>query len=184
MFTDEATFTRRGVFNWRNSHYWEEENPHAIKARHFQHKFKLNIWCGIIGDQLLGPYVLPPNLNGDSYLFFLENTLSDILDDLSLDVRRKMWFMQDGAPPHFSLAVRNHLNDVFPQRWIGRGSDFQWPPRSPEYNPLDFYFWGHMKSLVYANEINTRDELWRYIQNAANLIRGQNNIFLTSENPL
>ncbi|CAG9840654.1 unnamed protein product [Diabrotica balteata] len=55
MFTDEATFTRREVFNWRNSDYWEEENPHAIKARHFQHEFKLNIWCGIIGDQLLGP---------------------------------------------------------------------------------------------------------------------------------
>ncbi|CAG9837332.1 unnamed protein product [Diabrotica balteata] len=100
-----------------------------------------------------------------------------IRDDLSLDVRRKMWFMQDGAPPHFSLAVRNHLHDVFPQRWIGRRSDFQWPPGSPEYNSLDFYFWGNMKSLVYANESNTRDELWRYIQNAANLIRGQNNIF-------
>lgn len=177
MFTDEATFTRRGIFNWRNSHYWEEENPHALKERHFQHEFKLNIWCGIIGDKLLGPYVLPPNLNGGSYLFFLQNTLSDILDDLSLDIRSKMWFMQDGAPPHFPLVVRHHLSSTFPQRWIGRGSDFEWPPRSPDYNPLDFYVWGHLKSLVYSNEINSRDELWRKIQNAANFIRGQNNIF-------
>ncbi|KAJ8956900.1 hypothetical protein NQ318_014318, partial [Aromia moschata] len=27
LFTDEATFTRRGVFNWRNNHLWDSENP-------------------------------------------------------------------------------------------------------------------------------------------------------------
>lgn len=177
LFTDEATFTRRGVFNWRNTHYWEVENPHAVKERHFQHEFKINVWCGIIGDQLLGPFVLPPNLNGQSYLFFLQNTLADILHAFMLDIRSRMWFMQDGAPPHFSIEVRNYLDETFPRRWIGRGSEFAWPPRSPDYNPLDYYVWGHMKSLVYANTINSREELWDKIQNAANFIRGQENVF-------
>ncbi|KAJ8913071.1 hypothetical protein NQ315_006572 [Exocentrus adspersus] len=40
LFTDEATFTRRGIFNYRNKHVWDTENPHAITARHFQHEFK------------------------------------------------------------------------------------------------------------------------------------------------
>ena len=33
-----------------------------------------------------------------------------------------------------------------------------------------------MKSLVYANATNSREELWDNIQNAANFIRGQENV--------
>ena len=29
-------------------------------------------------------------------------------------------FQQDGAPPHWSLNVREYLDNVFPNRWIGR----------------------------------------------------------------
>lgn len=176
-FTDEATFTRRGVFNWRNAHIWDIENPHLPRESHFQHEFKINVWCGFLGDRLLGPYELPTNLNGNSYLEFLQTDLFDELETLSLNLRRNIWFMQDGAPPHYSIAVRNYLNEQFPHRWIGRGSEFQWPPRSPDLNPLDFYFWGHMKSLVYAQAINSRQELWQQVQNAANFIRNQPNIF-------
>ncbi|KAJ8878685.1 hypothetical protein PR048_019270 [Dryococelus australis] len=31
-------------------------------------------------------------------------------------------FQQDGAPPHWHLAVRGYLNETLPQRWIGRGA--------------------------------------------------------------
>ncbi|XP_023313016.1 uncharacterized protein LOC111693108 [Anoplophora glabripennis] len=65
LFTDEATFTRRGVFNWRNSHSWELENPHLPREQHFQHEFSINIWCGILSDNILGPFVLPRPLNGE-----------------------------------------------------------------------------------------------------------------------
>ncbi|KAJ8959667.1 hypothetical protein NQ318_021855 [Aromia moschata] len=40
LFTDEATFTRRGVFNWRSNHLRDSESPHAVKERHFLHEFK------------------------------------------------------------------------------------------------------------------------------------------------
>ncbi|KAJ4435081.1 hypothetical protein ANN_23656 [Periplaneta americana] len=38
---------------------------------------------------------------------------------------------------HFALAVRQHLNAVFRNRWISRGSNndpasLPWPPRSPD----------------------------------------------------
>ena len=85
--------------------------------------------------------------------------------------------MQDGAPPHYPLIVRNYLDQQFPRRWIGRGSEFPWPPRTPECNPLDFYFWGHMKTLVYSHEVYSREELWQQIVNSANFIANQPNIF-------
>ncbi|KAJ8943306.1 hypothetical protein NQ318_004747 [Aromia moschata] len=40
LFPDEATFTGLGVFNWRNNHLSDSENPHALEERHFQHEFK------------------------------------------------------------------------------------------------------------------------------------------------
>lgn len=51
-----------------------------------------------------------------------------------------LWFQQDGAPPHYSVAVRNYLNNTFPERWIGRRGTIEWPPRSPDLTPLDFFY--------------------------------------------
>ena len=56
--------------------------------------------------------------------------------------------MHDGAPPRFSRAVRQFLNQRFANKWIGRGDPVAWPARSPDFNPLDFHLWGHLKSIV------------------------------------
>ena len=48
---------------------------------------------------------------------------------------------------------------TFPNRWIGRGSTINWPPRSPDLIPLDFCLWGLTKSEVYRKKVDTRDEL-------------------------
>lgn len=177
LFTDEATFTRRGVFNLKNKHVWEMENPHVTTERHFQHEFKINVWCGIVGNFVLGPYELPAKLNGQSYLNFLQHGLVDLFDDLPLETRQDMYFMQDGAPAHYSLQVRNYLNTVFPNRWIGRGSQLPWPARSPDFNPMDFCFWGYVKSIVYSQKINSREELWEKIVSAVEDFRNQGILF-------
>lgn len=149
LFTDEAQFSRDGVVNFHNVHVWAVENPHDIRQYRHQVQFSLNVWAGIVGDEIIGPYFFPRILNGDTYLDFLENNLRDLLDPVPLIFRQRLWFMHDGAPPHFRLTVRNHLNLAFPNRWIGRGGPIPWPPRSPDCNPLDFFFWGYLKSLVY-----------------------------------
>jgi hypothetical protein len=73
LFSDEATFTREGIFNSRNSHVWAEENPRGTLSRGRQEHFGVNVWAGIVGEQLIGPYILPPHLNGHIYLTFLRD---------------------------------------------------------------------------------------------------------------
>jgi len=68
------------------------------------------------------------------------------------------------------ISVRQHLNHRLPNRWIGRGSAQNWPPRSPDLNPLDYHAWGYLKAMVYAHKVNTREELLQRILSAARSI--------------
>ena len=62
FFTDDACFTREGIFNTQNSHVWAEENPHAASVHCHQQRFLVNVWAGIVNDFLIGPYLLPRRL--------------------------------------------------------------------------------------------------------------------------
>lgn len=172
LWTDECTFTRRGLFNQHNRHMWAHENPFLVEEDNFQHRFSLNVWAGIIGPCILGPVFLP-RLNGPVYLEFLRNTLPELLDDVPLRFIRGLHYQHDGAPAHFELNVRRHLTDIYQQRWIGRGAPVQWPPRSPDLTPLDFFLWARVKSLVYddGNGPATVQELRNKITAAFETIR-------------
>jgi Helix-turn-helix domain (DUF4817) len=177
LFTDEANFSRNKIMNFHNDHMWAENNPHAIIEGRHQHQFSVNVWAGIIGNILVGPHFFPNRLNGDVYYNFIRDDLPELMDAVPLRTRLLMWFMHDGAPPHFAIAVRNYLNQQYPDRWIGRGGPHQWPARSPDLNPLDFYLWGHLKQLVYSTPIETVDELQLRIINGFNMIRARPEIF-------
>ena len=80
LFTDEACFS--GYFNSRNSHIWDDENPHAVFIRVHQARLNVNIWGGILRDYLLGSVVIPDRLNGAAYLEFLQNTLPLLMEEI------------------------------------------------------------------------------------------------------
>jgi hypothetical protein len=120
LWTDEALFTRQGVFNFHNMHMWKVENPTAVREMSFQNRFSINVWSAVIGDRFLGPHIFQGNLNGDLYLDFLQHDLPQLLDTIDPALRQEIIFQQDGAPPHFTNEVREWLHLNFPT-WIGRG---------------------------------------------------------------
>jgi hypothetical protein len=77
-----------------------------------------------------------------------------------------MYYQHDGA----CLIIRQYLNHKFPNRWIGCGGAQNWPPWSPDLNPLDYHVWGYMKTMVYANKVNMREEILQQILSAARSI--------------
>ena len=97
--------------------------------------------------------------------------LPQLLEDVPLDKRSRIYFQHDGAPPHSSRGVKNFLNYRFPGRWIGRCGPHHWPARSPDLSPLDYFVWGWMKELVYSEKLETRDALLGRILDAADYIR-------------
>jgi hypothetical protein len=62
------------------------------------------------------------------------------------------YFQQDGAPPHYHQDVRTYLDETVPGQWIGQRGAVEYPPRSPDVTPLDFYLWRTLKDMVYCRK--------------------------------
>lgn len=170
LWTDESRFDREGITNLHNLHHWAHENPRVKRQRSFQRRFSVNVWAGVIGNQLIGPHFLPDRLNGENYLQFLMDDLPRLVEEV-FDEDRPIVFQHDGCPAHWSVNVRELLDNSFSNSWIGRGGPIPWPARSPDLTPLDFYVWGRAKELVYATEVGSREELIQRINAAFDIMK-------------
>lgn len=66
--------------------------------------------------------------------------LPELLDDMHLDIRKRMYFLYDGGPSHFRKYVRHFLYNTFPGHWIERSRPVAWPPSSPDYRRQKSFF--------------------------------------------
>lgn len=133
----------------------------------------MNMWAGIMNNRIIGPVRLVNRLDADSYMEFLLNTLPDLLEqELTQQEMDRMIFQHDGAPAHTANATQELLHEMFPNGYIGRGGMIEWPARSPDFNPLDYYLWGKLKDIVYHNggTFNNEEELTEQIIQAAHEI--------------
>ncbi|GFS95942.1 uncharacterized protein TNCV_4277361 [Trichonephila clavipes] len=65
--------------------------------------------------------------------------------------------------------IERHVGD----RLISRFGSVNWPPRSCDLTPLDYFLWGYVKSLVYADKPQTLDHLEDNIRRVIADIRPQ-----------
>lgn len=71
LFSDESTFCTNGTVNKQNTRIWARENPYVIQETHTQTRQKLNLWAGILGDRIIGPFFIEGSLNTAKYLIIL-----------------------------------------------------------------------------------------------------------------
>ena len=166
FFSDESTFHVSGLINRHNSRIWGSQNPHETYELE-RDSPKLNVWCGIMHDKIIGPFFLAEkSITAQIYLNLLTEYVSPQLEQYQLQVV----FQLDGAPPHWGLQVRQFLNDTFPERWIGRDSPILWPPRSPDITPLDFFLWGYVMDIVYRIKVRDVSDLQQRIIEALDTV--------------
>lgn len=173
LWTDEANFSNRGMFNRKNVHYWSKENLFLVHPRNPQIQFNINVWCGLIGSKIIGPVFYEGTLTGRRYVDMVSEILEEYLDDVNLEERNRIFFQQDGAPPHEFHEVKTLLDRLFQERWIARNGPIRWPPRSPDITPLDFYFWGYVKDQVYKSRYANLAELQNSIRDIIASIDGR-----------
>ena len=122
-------------------------------------------------------------IDGMKYLHILQNHLVPYLKKHHMCSRSV--FQQDGAPPHIHNDVRNFITETFGEaNVISRFYPHKWPPRSPDLSPVDFWYWGHVKRLVYGSGLpSSKAQLIQKIKDATNQIslrnvKSANNSFL------
>ena len=54
----------------------------------------------------------------------------------------RIWWAQDGAPAHRRIIVRDRLYVLFRSHVVMLGHAREWPPRSTDFTPLDFFSLG------------------------------------------
>ncbi|KAL6416511.1 hypothetical protein ACFW04_011756 [Cataglyphis niger] len=117
IFSDESLFIRERIFNSHNMHFWSKENPRA-RLRSFQTCWKINMWAGIMGNQIFDPVILPDIFTSQIYIEILKDNLPDFLEEVPLLERNEIIFQQDGARPYNARILTNYLNEQFPGRWM------------------------------------------------------------------
>lgn len=162
LWTDEAHFTLDGSVFTRNCVIWSPTNPHAI-VTHSLHPQRITVWCGFTSNFILPPYFFDScTINQHSYLRVLNESVIPELHNRRC--MRRITFQQDGAPPHIATAVKELLAKTFGNRIISRHFENEWPPRSPDIAPPDYWLWGSLKAKVYASTPKSLPELKSAIQ--------------------
>lgn len=163
IWSDEAIFKLNGHVNKHNCVYWCEENPHVTITQEINSPGVI-AWCAICSNGIVGPFFFDTHVNADSYLALLKEKLWPAVEHHS--EAPNLYFQQDGAPPHYAKVVRQWLDEKFPERWLGRRGPVEWPPRSPDLTPPDFFLWGVLKERVYAKKPQTIEDLKHEIEAA------------------
>ena len=82
--------------------------------------------------------------------------LPDLRNNASVE---NCYVQQDGAPSHYAKKVKDYLNQLFLDRWIGRRGPLKWAARSPDLTPCDFFLWRFLKSKVFFTRPQNLEEL-------------------------
>ncbi|GFW37652.1 hypothetical protein TNCV_415381 [Trichonephila clavipes] len=152
-----------------------ESNPQVYVETPL-HPEKLTVWCALWAGGIIGPYFFKNDeghnvtVNGDRYRAMITNFFIPELNNHDV---QELWFQQECATCHTARATIDLLKDTFGDRLISRFGPVNWPPRSCDLTPLDYFLWGYVKSLVYADKPQTLDHLEDNIRRVIADIRPQ-----------
>ncbi|GFW97825.1 transposable element Tc3 transposase [Trichonephila clavipes] len=175
LFRDEAHFWLNGNVNKQNCRIWSEANPQVYVETPL-HPETLTFWCALWAGGIIGPYFFKNDeghnvtVNGDRYRAMITNFFIPELNNHDV---QELWFQQDDATCHTARATIDLLEDTFGDRLISRFGPVNWSPRSCDLTPLDYFLWGYVKSLVYADMPQTLDHLEDNIRRVIADIRPQ-----------
>ncbi|GFU34335.1 transposable element Tc3 transposase [Trichonephila clavipes] len=172
---DEAHFWLNGYVNKQNCRIWSEANPQVYVETPL-HQEKLTVWFALGAGGIIGPYFFKNDkdhnvtVNGDRYRAMITNFFIPELNNHDV---QELGFQRDGATCHTARATIDLLKDTFGDCLISRFGPVNWPPRSCDLTPLDYFMWSYVKSLVYADKPQTLDHLEDNIRRVMADIRPQ-----------
>ncbi|GFX12707.1 DUF4817 domain-containing protein [Trichonephila clavipes] len=141
LFRDEAHFWLNGYVNKQKCCIWSEANPQVYVETPL-HTEKLTVWGTLWAGGIIGPYFFKNDeghnvtVYGDRYKAMITNFF---VPELNKHEVQELWFQQDGATCHTARATIDLLKDTFCDCLNSRFGPVNWPPRSCDLTPLDYF---------------------------------------------
>ena len=152
-FQDEKDFTLEVPTNRQNNRVYSRGKKSDINEERLYHEGnkqskKLMVSCCLSWNGVTPPFFVDPaktKVTGNYYTKHLRTQLIPACEKLYPE--NNFIFQQDGATSHTCNVCQAYLKDT-----LGRGrfvSKTEWPPKSPDLNILDYYFWDRVATKVY-----------------------------------
>ena len=148
---DESGFALNTSVNTHNIREYCPRREHPLDFEYVRNddRQKLTVWIGLMGNRtIIGPFCFRQSIHGEDYLDMMDEEIVPALRQLrryrgrrNNQFRRIRW-AQYGAPPHRRRFVTDRLVELFGDRVIALNHAVEWPHRSPDLTPLDFFLWG------------------------------------------
>ena len=139
--SNEAHFHLGDYVNKWNCRICGLENPKTIIEKPF-HPQRVTVLCDFWAGGIIGPYFFENeagaavSVNGLRYRTMINEFLWPEMEDMDVD---DVYYQQDGVTCHTGGESIGLLREKFPGRVISRNGDYNWPPRSCDLTPLDFF---------------------------------------------
>ena len=164
LFSDEKLFTVEEAYNQQNDRILSSTAstiPEEYRyVKRVQKPCSVMVWAGISS---LGrtPIVFIPTgvkINAQTYQNLV---LKPIVKDLSKSMfnNEPFLFQQDGAPAHTANTTQSWLHSEIPDFICKQ----EWPPSSPDLNPLDFSVWSILQTKACCKSHKNLEALKRSI---------------------
>ena len=170
VWSDEAHFTVDGTVYTHQCIVWSPFNTHASVTTKLYPE-RVTVWCGFSSEFIIGPFFFEENVTSDRYLKMIKEFLIPQLKQKR--AFSKAYFQQDGATPHTASVVRDFLTKKFQGRVIGSKFENDWPARSPDLAPPDYWLWGTLKGRVYQRRPKSIPEQKDVIRDEISKIKTQ-----------
>ena len=154
IFQDEKDFSHQVPTNRQNNWVYFNGPKKDVQPEHLYNEGNKFLKKVVGGNGI--------NVNEASYLKHLRDDLIPAVE--AMYPNKDFTFVQDSAPSHRANQVQNFLKQKLKSRFV---KNTDWPPKLPDCNPLDYYFWDRVQEKVYGGcccyPFATIDELKRRI---------------------
>ncbi|GFW06983.1 uncharacterized protein TNCV_3691791 [Trichonephila clavipes] len=136
LFSDEAHFWLNGYVNKQNCRIWSEANPQVCVETPLHPEKLTGVFYGLVVSFFKNDEGHNVTVNGDRYRAMFTTFFIPELNNHDV---QELWLQQDGATCHTARTTIDSLKDTFGDRLISRFGPVNWPPRSCDLTPLDYF---------------------------------------------
>lgn len=162
IFSDEKLFLMEECHNAKNDVVYAarfDDIPRKkLSVQRYQNKSSVMVWAGVSHRGKLPLIFIDKGVKINSTYYreeILEHALKGKVDGLYPE--HDWIFQQDSAPAHKSKVNQQWCRENCPS-FI---STEEWPPSSPDLNPLDFSIWGILEAKVNKQQHRTLEGMKR-----------------------